>query len=700
MPLNSIDRIGHCRPMLLCAIFAAQNALAQATPKPQELTKVEVRDSSVRQYTSRVATSGTRLAIPLKETPLTIQVIDQALIRDKGITTPRELADVVAGVQQVVGYGNTASQWFVIRGFSSDGVNYRDGFRSADKYTPRDFANVERVEFVKGPASVLYGQSQPAGAVNTITKSPLAYNMTAADVRGGSFGTLRSTIDVNRALGAFAFRVNAAADRADSFSDFERSRNYLLAPSLRFTPTDRIGLLYAGEFQRTELDGFGNGLPMAPGVFDLRAGATTGQPWARLRNSNASHRFEATFRVNDRWSLRQGIYDGSTRRSYAGVSPAFNQFDGTPVADYPVQYNGGPKDDQRNTVFQSEVYGTLATGGVTHTLLGGFEAFRSAFTFAFYDQFGCDTAGNCFGGYMSRFATGLPAPSGGFTGGALDSSAARTRAVYLHDQIAWRQWRVMLGVRHDRAETTAGTETESRSATTGRIGVLFLFSPRTSVYGSVGQSFIPNVGARSGGGVLKPEMGVQGEVGVMHQWGKGLESSLALFDITKSNIRYRATSSPSTYLTFGEQQSRGVEASVSGQVTSRFRIVANVAHLAYAKTTKDRDSTNVGKALFGVARNTGNLWGLHDLPLQIPGMLSIGAGVVVVSARTADAAASGFLLPAYTRIDAGAFYRVRQFDVALNLKNLSDARVFDTAEGYFVQRQAPRNLTLTAGVRF
>ncbi len=71
-----------------------------------------------------------------------------------------------------------------------------------------------------------------------------------------------------------------------------------------------------------------------------------------------------------------------------------------------------------------------------------------------------------------------------------------------------------------------------------------------------------------------------------------------------------------------------------------------------------------------------------------------------VGTRTGDAAGSGFTLPAYTRVDVGVFYRVQRIDLALNVKNVNDARVFDTAEGFFVQRQAPRNLTLTAGVTF
>ncbi len=700
MQLSKHTKSSPAHAGFMLTLLASTLAQAQTSTEATALQRVEITGTADSSYAPVEASSATRTATPLKETPVTVQVVDRTLIKDKRITTPRELADTVAGVQQVVGYGNTASQWFVIRGFSSDSVNYRDGYRSADKYTPRDFANVERVEFVKGPSSVLYGQAQPAGAVNTVTKTPLPFDAGFADVSLGSYSTVRSTIDLNRVFGGVSVRLNAAADRGDSFVDHEQSRNVLLAPSIRWQATRDLELLYSGEYQRTTVDGFSNGLPMANGVFDLPASATVSQPWAELKNRNTTHRVEARFAINEAWSFRQGFYDSTTRRRYAGISPAFNQFDGTALADYPIMYNAGPKDDQRNTVWQSEVTGTVKQGAVTHRLLAGFEAFKSKFDYAFYDQFGCDDLGNCFGGYTKTFSTGLPYPSGGFTGGFADSSAAKTRALYLNDQISWEAWRLMVGVRHDRVETSAGSTSQDSSATTGRLGLLYLFTPQTSAYVSVGQSFVPNLGQRLGGGVLDPEKGLQQEVGIKHSWYEGLESTLAVFRIKKSDIRYQAPSDPTAYLTFGEQESRGIEASLAGQVTPGLKLIANYAWLDYAKTTKDKDPANVGVPLYGVAKTNFNLWGVQDLPDWLRGKLSVGAGVVHVGERTADSVGSSFRLPAYTRADLALFYKVDKLDLALNIKNVNDADIFDTAEGYFVQRQAPRNVTLTVGVKF
>jgi iron complex outermembrane receptor protein len=256
---------------------------------------------SRHEYSPKAASSATRRDALLIETPATVQAIDRTLLADRAITQPRELTETVAGVQSVAGYGNTPSQWYVMRGFSTAGVNYRDGYRVAELYTPRDFANVERVEFVKGPQSVLYGQAQPAGAVNTITKTPITKALTEIDVSAGSFDTYRGAFDFNRDFGSVAVRLNTMGQSAGSYVEFEQSDTFLIAPSIRVTPNDGLSLLYSAEFQTTKIKGFSNGLPFARGVFDLPASATVSQPWARLNNETFSNRLEATVPRQHHW---------------------------------------------------------------------------------------------------------------------------------------------------------------------------------------------------------------------------------------------------------------------------------------------------------------------------------------------------------------------------------------------------------------
>lgn len=683
--------------LLASAALAAIPTSAIAEEKPERPdADIVVTGARPADYSPPTATSATKVAAPLIETPATVQVIDKTLIADRYILQPRELAETVAGVQSVAGYGNTPSQWYVIRGFSTAGVNYRDGYRVSEIYTPRDLANVERVEFVKGPQSVLYGQAQPAGAVNTVTKTPVAQSITEFNLSGGSFDLFRGTADINRDFGVVGVRLNVMGQTAGSYVDFEGSDTFLVAPSIRVSPIDDVTLLYSAEYQRTKIRGFSNGLPFAEGVFDLPASATVSRPWARLNNETISHRAELTVALGGDWKFRQGFYTSKTYRDYQGVSPAFNQFDGTPLADYPVQYNAGPQDDQFNQVFQTELSGTVKTGPLRHTLVGGYEHFAARFDYGFYDQFGCDDVGNCFGGYTRSFSNPLPFPPGGFTGGFFDSSGARTDAVYLNDQIAVGRLRVLAGIRHDWSTTISSGESARASVTTGRVGALYLLTPTLSAYYSYGQSFVPNIGRRLGGGTLEPERGQQHEIGIKWAPMPGLDVTLSAYDITKRNIRYLA--SATEYLTFGAQNSRGLEATVAGSVTQRLKLIANYAYADRAQTTQDINPAVVGNRLYGVARHNFNIWGRYDLPVKLPGNLAIGAGVVAVSDRPADNQNSGFTLPGYAKVDAAIFYSIKGVDLAINLRNLNDAAVFDTVDGYFVQRQAPR--AVTASVRF
>lgn len=662
--------------MMMCGVYAQSG--------DTQLPAVVVKSDKDLGYLSSNASSATRIDVPIKETPASVSVVDESLIADKAIRKPSELADVVSGVQQIPGYGNSPSQWFIIRGFNNNSVNYRDGYRSSDKYTPRDFANVERVEFVKGPSSVIYGNSEPAGAVNTITKTPFFSDYNYVGYSIGSWSTHRVTGDFNKAYDQLAIRLNVAADNANSFVDFEKSKNLLLAPSFKLKVSKDTEVLYAYEYYKSRMDGFSNGLPMDTRTFSLRSGATSSQPWADLNNESNTHRIEFKTALNDQWQFRQGLYSSANKRDYRGVS--------TP-GSWDVHYNSGPIDDQKNNSSQTELIGNLALGESKHKMLIGFEKVMSEFKYAWYDG----TLGCWYGApsACASFDTGLPNPLTPLTwSGSPYISKAETNAFYFSDHITYGKWRWLVGLRSDDTTTSSESETKSRRATTGRLGAMYFVLPSTAVYYSWGQSFVPNLGTTTAGATLAPEKGVQHEVGVKHTIQPGLEATLAAFEITKQNVKMADGSFSKTN---GEQQSKGYEASLVGRVTNQLKLIANYSHID--KATVTRGDSNVGKPFYGVAEDMWNVWGVYNFKTELPGALSMGLGVVNVGDRFADSANS-ITLPGYTRYDAGLYYKINKVNYALNLKNIGNAKIYDSVEGYFIQRQAPRSMMLTAGMQF
>jgi iron complex outermembrane receptor protein len=198
--------ISRLSPVAL-ATLACCSTLAQAQTQTIEITADKER------YVSSSSTTGTRISVPLKETPLSISVVNESLIKDKGIQNPNEIADLVPGVQSNAAAWGGGSADFIIRGFASNGINYRDGFRVRNIDVPVDMANVSSVEFVKGPGSVLYGSAEPGGSMNIISKKPLNYDYAYADVTAGSWGQFRTTADVNKVVGDVSARLNVESPR-------------------------------------------------------------------------------------------------------------------------------------------------------------------------------------------------------------------------------------------------------------------------------------------------------------------------------------------------------------------------------------------------------------------------------------------------------------------------------------------------------
>jgi iron complex outermembrane receptor protein len=644
---------------------------------------------------------------------VSVEVVDQQLIQDKAILAPSELANVVSGVQASPGLMGNAGGEFLIRGFSTNGINYRDGFRVQEKDAIRDMANVEKVEFVKGPASVLYGSAQPGGAVNTITKQAVDYNFGYADIQAGSYDFFRSTVDLNQVLGDVAVRLNLAGNTGNSFVDFESSNNYLIAPAAKWKITKDTELSYSGEFQKTNVNGQATGLPNINGVANLPQSSTLGEPWTRASNLNATNQLNFKSKLNDEWTFRQGLYSGrnqvntSTALSSSMMADGGNFLGGYDTITSTARFLWQPwVQTQKNTSSQTEMYGTLKHGDVTHKVLAGYEYTKTTWnqnsSFDYWDQVNLNNP------------TYTPQPTPPLTFGLIgftQNMNQSSNAFYLQDQVSYAGWRLLAGVRNDNVNasnsvisdmgspySTSGTQ----GATTGRAGLLYMITPATSVYYSWSQSFNSNATYPSSlmsPGLIPASRGVQNEMGLKHSFWTGLDGTVSIFNITKTNVPV-PIGLTGTYTVNGQQQSQGWEASLIGQATSSLRLIANATGLQ-AKVTQDAVASNVGQNIYGVPNFSANIWGVQDLKFDIPGKLSFGLGAVYVGQRAgATPNTNGYYLPEYTTIDAGIFYKIDKVNLALNVKNITNATVLNSAQGALTYRSPGTNYLLTAGIHF
>lgn len=695
----------------LVACFIAGNVWAQNSNSSDPISHVIVSTGS-QSYAVENANSATRVSAPLIETPVSVDVVDQQVIQDKAILSPGELANSVSGVQaDASAYGvGSATNNFIVRGFSTNGINYRDGYRVNGIDTPTDMANVDRVEFVKGPGSVLYGAAQPGGSVNTISKKAVNYNFANVDVQAGSWSFLRSTIDLNQNFGDVAARINIAGDKGNSYINLQSSNNYLIAPTITWKINRDLEVSYSGEFQKMNINGGYTALPSIQGVQNLNASTNMGQPWTSQSNTNSTNQADIKYKINEDWTFRQGFFNANYWGSYSPmITPSmFVSMQGTISAAGVTAWSS--TSSTKNTSSQTELYGNIKTGAVSHRLMFGYEYAQTLYnwsnTYSPSWFFGGQTVNLNNPQYIAN-----PNDYGQMGASWLWGNNQKSNAIYFQDQLSWGNWRLLAGVRNERVNSvnTYSNYSQTESATTGRAGILYMINAATSIYYSISQSFTPNGSYRGvNNSVLSSSRGLQNEVGIKHSLWKGLDATASLYKINKTNVPVVAGYSGMSpyYSAAGGEESKGWEASLVGQVTNALKVIANASGINATTTqatynASTAETAPAGTQLAGVPKFSANAWGVQDLPLNFAGKTSVGLGVVYVGDRVANTPnTNGLVLPSYTTIDAGLFYKVDRINLALNVKNITNATVLNTAQGAFVVRQPGTSYLFTAGMNF
>jgi len=321
------------------------------------------------------STTDTKLELPQKDIPQSIQVIPRQVIEDRQVTRLNELTDNVSGVQRVPGYGGVSSLGARIRGFTTSFETLRNGFRDFGYLSPRDPANIERVEFLKGPASVLYGGGVVgfSGQINTVTEKPQAEPSYEIGMVAGSYNFYRPTLDFTGALTSdksLLYRLNAAYENSDSFRDFGESESYLIAPALTWKIGKGTDLTIELEQQHQDYF-FDNGLPAEPEFLDLpRDRFVLGEPDlnnAEWDSTSITYNFEHKF--SDNWKFRQGfnatLVDGGEDSSFFLPLESDRR-------TLPRDFNRS-EESQESYSLQNELFTKFNTGSVKHNLLFGVE---------------------------------------------------------------------------------------------------------------------------------------------------------------------------------------------------------------------------------------------------------------------------------------------------------------------------------------
>jgi iron complex outermembrane receptor protein len=668
-------------------------------------------------YQPPPTSSVMRSSALLQEIPQTVNVIPAQVIRDQA---PRNLDDALANVSGIT-QGNTLGSTqdsVMTRGFGDNrnGSIMRDGMPVIQGRGLN--ASVERIEVLKGPASLLYGIQDPGGVVNMVSKKPELEQYNAVTVRGSTYGEGKNgsggSLDSTGALGdsGLAYRMVLDHEDEDYWRNFGTHRETLVAPSLAWFG-DSTTLLFAYE-HREFLTPFDRGTIIDPRdnhPLDIPRDRRLDEPFNNMEGRSDLYRFEADHALNDDWnahfsySWNRETYDASQVRITAidtNAGTLTRSMDGTQNAISTDRFT------------TASLEGKVNVWGMQHDLVFGIDdEYRKIYREDLIRQKSLSTFSYTNPVYGREVAGTTVSPAD-----SAQTDKLRSDSVFVQDSIHLTdQWILVAGARFQEYDQYAGKGVPFQANTDSngqkwvpRAGLVYRYTDALSFYGSYTESFKPNstIAPLSGSstvldGSIAPEEAKSWEVGAKLDIPGRVTGNVALFDIKKRNVLVANSEGPVTlYSAAGEVRSRGLEVDLTGQLSDRWSMIGSYA---YTDAEVTEDPTYKGKQLQNVAKNSGSLSAVYDFGTLVGGdQLRVGAGARYVGERAGNAV-NDFDLPSYTVADAFASYETRvegqKVKFQLNVKNLFDRTYYTSAASrFFVSMGDSRQVTLSSTLEF
>ena len=661
----------------------------------------------------RTTIYATRVNAPLEQTPLSVNIVSQEVLQQQQVISLEDALVNVSGVSKFGSYG--LSDNINIRGFdiglSGGAENYRvNGLMLRTPFS--DY--VEEVQVLKGPASILYGDVEPGGIINFVTKKPLGYNHASLEFKLGEYGLYRPSVDLG---GKFAdnvsYRLNTVFETSDSFRDEVFNQQFMIAPTVFWDLGTRTSLSVEALLMNNEVT-IDWGMPV--GLSLQRAEQLDRSNFYGYRDGTSeggNNMIAATFThaLNPNWELRNTLGYSNQSRLIHDVYPVFN------ASTDSVEYSFGDyREKSRTNTFSNflDITGDVTTGAVHHRILVGVDVSDVTRPVAFNFVF------------PIPIVTSLESPVWENTGLSstpiLDDDILpfTTRfGVNAQDLISVMDDRlnVLLGVRFSQftngtryrgdAEEPDDNSNTTESRLTPRIGVTYEVADGITLYGSYAESF-SSVAPQPGRGLDDPEplIGDQIEFGVRSSLLEDrLGITLSYFDLNRKNVlqfeiidqngnisdpgNFRANQS-------GEHNSSGIELDINGKLQRNWQIFAAFSYFeteVIRELVQSGDSEPVdfaGKELPNNPNTKLSIWTQYTLTSGIPGLF-VGAGIFHQGDMFGDRLNTDEnVIEAFTQIDAMVGYQYRNVRFQLNARNINDVETFQRSIFGTYVPQSPR----------
>lgn len=713
------------------------------TEYTQELQTVEVVGRIDRDYQSKYSFSATKSAIKNKELPQSLSTVTKELISDRQAFQLADAVKIVSGVAPSSFYNQ-----YNIRGISqNEEGQIINGMRTRQYYFLQPItSNIERVEVLKGPASITFSSVDPGGSINLVTKKPLATERREVSLGVGSFSTIRATVDVTGPLNdskTLLYRINGGLQEGRSYRDLVKNNALLVSPSISYIPNNKTAinaeLIYSNSTGTLD-----RGQPIfgaTAGVTDLNSTPTSlnlGAPNDYFKSkemiimTSVAHQFSEKIGFNASYMKQtwtEDLQEHRTNNSFA-----------VDIDNQPVNRLAAMQFIQREQYWNVDnltIYSNFDfnTGRIQHKLLAGYDLSRwhkikgggqnSARGYLLNDG----TVANTFNpaeaaNYQTILMDGttLPKPNvnhfnlnnPSYTIRNIDdyvlnsriavpSAMTTTNAVYIQEQIKIGKWSALLSLRKEWFEDITNYEAPGEAyfdntSLIPRIGMTYEIIEQVNVYVTYLKGYQPQsntVTLMPSTGVFfwdpnsparfKPLISDLKEVGAKGEFFKGkVIMSVAGYEINQENILINANipAYPDSLVQRGADRSRGVELELAGYILPDLQVSASYSYID-ARIVEDSDETLNGQRKENTPTNSANVWMRYNF--SQPALRDLGVGLgMQYSGSKVPWFTRAFAVPGYTLMDMAIYYTPSKanMQLALNVNNVFNTTYWIGAQNY------------------
>jgi iron complex outermembrane receptor protein len=672
------------------------------------------------------SSAGTKADTPILEVPQTVNVVTRKEMDDRGVTDFNSAVSYTPGIRAIDYPGGQGSPDIYIRGFRAFNLFglYKDGLRSGFNQYDTDIEQFgfERMDVLKGPSSVLYGQAAPGGLVNMTTKHPTETPIHEIQTTYGGYDRKQIGVDFGGPVTedqTLLYRLTGLWRDSGTQIDHSPDNRIYVAPSLTWKPTEATSLTVLGSYQKTEKGGAEQSLPMVGTIFPYttRSGGFPsdlflGEPGIThydVENSTLGYEFKHEF--DNGWTFKQNARYMHSNVDY--ISSGYRSFTETTAT---FGFQDRPKSTD-TVLIDNNLSGTVDIGGMTHSLLFGLD-------YGYYD--GSETRR---GGANHTVDIDNPVYGAPVVWNPILTTDTRSKVsqlgLYAQDQIKLDNWVLSLGGRFDHVKQTEynfysntiwAIPDEVASATdnafTGRAGLTYLFDNGVAPYVSYSTSFQPASGTDYNGNMFEPTTGQQWEAGIKYQpagWNGFFSASL--FQITQQNVTTSDPINVGYSVQEGEVRSRGFELEAKTELTDGLSLAAGYAYTD-ARVTEDNANvagvSKVGTRLQSSPYHQASLWLDYEFQQEALEGLKVGGGVRYVGSSMATintSTGSQVKVPGYTLFDASVSYdfgvknpELKGLSLIVSGTNLTDEKYFTPgfyADTVFYGNRRTVNATLS-----